>query len=160
LRIVAEAATALRAANAVGLRHFNLKPNNILFADDDRAQLADFAAAKGPGDGFQQLSDGRWACYQAPEVERNLPSDIYALGALLYHMVSGQAPFVGEDAKAAAAARNGHTPDVRELNDRVSPRTAALIGTCLKSNPEERYASPTDLLMAVEHARTTETASD
>ncbi|TDW92208.1 serine/threonine-protein kinase [Kribbella sp. VKM Ac-2566] len=102
--IVEQAAAGLAAAHRESVVHRDVKPGNLLLAADGTVKVADFGIAQLPGDGAATLTAGGQiigsAPYLAPERasggQAGQPSDVYALGCVLYQLVTGQPPFTGE----------------------------------------------------------------
>lgn len=143
-------AEGLRAAGEIGLTHGDIKPANILFDSHHKAKIADFGLAR-----FMQQGTSAeiWGTpfYIAPEKLRkekeDQRSDIYSLGATLFHALAGRPPFDGKTATDVAVARLDHpAPDVREMNPAVSSEVAAVIARMLKENPHERYPTYASLI--------------
>src|SRR6201984_1822526 len=101
-----QVAKGLRAAQAKGLIHRDVKPANILFADEHTAKISDFGLAGTPGEKAETRGE-IWGTpyYVAPERLENEPedfrSDIYSLGATLFHAISGKAPIEGDTNSAS-----------------------------------------------------------
>ena len=136
-------AEGLREAAEAGLVHGDVKPENILFDDDDSAKLVDF--------GLVALSSGNanevWGTpfYIAPEKVRRAKSDyrsdIYSLGATLYHAIANQPPFDGVDATAVVKARfEGAPKSLSEVTGKeIPPEVEKLISRMLEVDPGARY---------------------
>src|SRR5256714_14352196 len=113
-----QVAKGLRAAYARGLIHRDVKPANILFADEHTAKIGDFGLA---GVAAEQSGNEIWGTpyYVAPERLKNEPedfrSDIYSLGATLFHALAGRAPIEGETNSAIALRDLKESPlDLRQ----------------------------------------------
>ncbi|HEX8066561.1 MAG TPA: serine/threonine-protein kinase [Thermoleophilaceae bacterium] len=143
-------AGALDAAHARGLVHRDVKPGNVLVEDPggaDRAYLTDFGLAKeiSPDPGL--TGAGRWlgtVDYAAPEQVRGEPadarSDVYALGATLFHALAGRVPYPGGDDAAKMRAQLHEPPPV--LGDAALD---AVIARAMAKDPAERFASAGEL---------------
>jgi len=150
LRIAEQVCQALEHAHARGILHRDVKPGNIWLAADGTAKLGDFGLAVAL-DRARLTVPGMMvgtAVYMAPEqaVGRTVDarSDLYALGATLYEMVTGRPPFLGDDS-VAVISQHLNTPPVAPSwhNPEVSAVLEALILELLAKVPEERPASAT-----------------
>ena len=152
LRIATEAASALEYAHRRGVVHRDVKPENILLADDGGALVADFgialAASHAGGERLTQtgLSLGT-PQYMAPEQatgERSIDAraDVYALGAVAYEMLAGEPPFTGSSAQAIISRVITEAPrPLTAQRPSVPPNFAAAIHTALEKLPADRFAS-------------------
>ena len=152
LRIAAEVASALEYAHRRGIVHRDVKPENILLADDGGALVADFgialAASHAGGERLTQtgLSLGT-PQYMAPEQavgERSIDAraDVYALGAVTYEMLAGEAPFTGASAQAIVARVLTEAPrPLAAQRPIVPPNVAAAVHTALEKLPADRFPS-------------------
>jgi hypothetical protein len=148
LDIAAEAARGLRAAQSEGIIHRDIKPSNILIRSDGAVKIVDFGLAK-EIDSDGSITDEGMVLgtphYISPEQGQGRKvdhrSDIYSLGATLYHMVTGQPVFEG-DSHASVIYAHVHTPPrpPHELRLDVPPAVSAIIGKMLAKDPEQRYA--------------------
>src|SRR5256712_2791331 len=150
-----QTAKGLRAAYAKGLVHRDVKPANILFADEHMAKVGDFGLA-----GIAAEARGEiWGTpyYVAPERLKNEPedfrSDIYSLGATLFHALAGRAPIEGET-NSAVALRNlkEHPLDLRAAAPDVSPAMARVLDRMLAPDPARRFSSYDELVAELERA--------
>ncbi len=158
-----EVADALAYAHARGVIHRDIKPENILL-HDGHALLADFGIAlaveQAAGDRLTQtgLSVGT-PHYMSPEqamAERTVDarSDIYALGAVTYEMLTGEPPFSGPTAQAIIARVMTEKPrNLRDVRDAVTPALEAVVLTALARLPADRFASATAYADALERAK-------
>jgi hypothetical protein len=133
LRIVTEVAHGLAAAHAQGVVHRDLKPDNVMLSRE-RVAITDFGVARSDTDGNMATSGSivGTPAYMAPEQlgGRDLDgrADVYALGVVLFELVTGQLPFHGDTPFAMAAARLGTVPaDPRTLDASVPEGVARLV---------------------------------
>lgn len=145
-----EIADALRAADEVGLLHGDVKPENILYDDKHRAKLVDFGIASFAGQGN---AEGIWGTpyYVAPEKVRrqrvDARSDIYSLGATLFHALTLRPPFEGQtpvDVIKARLVREAHP--VSSLRKDVDPQLDKVIVRMLAMDPARRYPTYLSLM--------------
>jgi serine/threonine protein kinase len=164
LRIVLEATLGLAEAHRSGLIHGDVKPENILVsASDNRARLADFgiAAALDSARGEAAVMSGtplRSLACMAPEQALDQPSsqltDVYAMGATLYKLLTAHAPFeVGGAPEIIEAIETKPAPDVRERRPDITQKTRALIEACLAKEPWKRPKDAYVLAQALAAAR-------
>jgi serine/threonine protein kinase len=169
VNIAAAVADALTVANQRSIVHRDIKPDNILLDTDGTPKLADLGLAKrltaeapshvtAPGTGLGT------PLYVAPEQAHgntagDARSDIYSLGATLFHMVTGQPPFDGATAFQIVHRHvSDPAPDPRSLNPAVSPRLAEIILKMLAKEPADRFQSAAQLHSALSQIDTRQTA--
>lgn len=146
-------AEALDYAHAQGVIHRDLKPNNILIDGWDNLYLMDFGLAKLAVASRILTATGTvlgTPTYMAPEQWRGEPvdarTDIYALGVILYEMVSGHAPFESDTPYTLMYKHlNDPPPPLRASLPDLPPEVEAVILKGLAKNPEDRYQSAGDL---------------
>ncbi|MGI8681439.1 MAG: Stk1 family PASTA domain-containing Ser/Thr kinase [Mycobacteriales bacterium] len=140
---------ALDAAHAAGLVHRDVKPENVLLADDGRVKVADFGLARAVEAANITATTGLLmgtVGYLAPEqVERgsaDARSDVYAAGILLYELLTGAPPYAGDTA-LAVAYRHVHddVPAPSAVVPSVPPSLDALVQQATRRNPAERFAT-------------------
>jgi serine/threonine protein kinase len=158
-RLVADIALALHRAHSLQIVHRDIKPQNILLDRDGRPKLADFGLAA--TDVEQQRERGGvmgTAVYMAPELVRgeshwaDSRTDIYALGVVLYQMLTGKLPFRGRDrAETYHQILERPAPPLRTLNESISPALEAICLKCLAKDPAERFTTARDLERALRH---------
>ena len=144
-RITSDIAAGVQAAHEQGIVHGDLKPGNILVGTDGRARVADFGIARAGGGGTAGALLGS-AEYYSPEQARGeqaVPaSDIYALGIILYELLTGVRPFAGATLNALATARlHEPAPDPRGAAPDVPDELASIVGKALATDPAHRYPS-------------------
>ncbi|ORV62553.1 protein kinase domain-containing protein [Mycobacterium fragae] len=157
--VIAQLASALHAAHAVGLVHRDIKPSNALVTGDDFVYLIDFgiahdaAATKLTSTGMMV---GTWA-YMAPERfttgTADARADVYALACVLYECLTGVRPFPGDSMEQQIA---GHLtvepPKPSVVNPAVPVGFDEVIARGMAKNPEERYQSARELATAAAQA--------
>jgi hypothetical protein len=162
VRLVEQVAGALDAAHARGLVHRDVKPANVLLASEgegEHAYLADFGLAKRDSTGGL-TETGRWLGtpdYAAPEqIEggKVRPSaDVYALGAVLYAVLTGRPPFPRESAVAVAYAQIHDAPPPPSAARPGLPRGLdRVVGRAMAKRPDERFGSAGELATAARAA--------
>lgn len=149
-------AEAVHAVHNLGIVHRDLKPDNIL-VQGETLKISDFGLAKHCGEEPKEGSSYRVGtpAYMAPEQVNPradgsvnpVAADVYALGAILYEMLTGKPPFQREnDTQILQAVISKEPPIlVRRLNSRVPRDLEAICLKCLKKSPNERYSSAEEL---------------
>jgi serine/threonine protein kinase len=161
VRIIEQVAKALHAAHRIGLIHRDVKPSNILIAEDDFAYLIDFGIAHAAGEtGLTSTGAaiGTWA-YMSPERlntgHADARADIYALTCVLHEALTGQRPYPGDSLEQQIV---GHltTPPPRPsaLQPGVPQPLDAIIAKGMAKNPDQRYATTVELARAARDATT------
>jgi eukaryotic-like serine/threonine-protein kinase len=150
VRITVEICEALKYIHNQGVVHRDLKPENIMVDSEDRIKLIDFGIASSAG--AKRLTFGKLtrtmgtADYISPEqVKSNRSdgrSDLYAVGVMLYEMLTGEMPFQGANPFVVMNDRllNDPIPPC-EINPQISPELQEIIYRALERKPENRYAS-------------------
>ena len=161
--IACQIADGLAAAHAAGVVHRDLKPQNIMLTGDGRAKIVDFGLSKltsGSAGPDEVTATGQVltadhvvlgsAGYMAPEQVAGEPldgrADQFALGAVLYEMLSGKRAFKrGTSVQTMASIIEDDPPSLRDVAPGVPEPLATLVERCLAKDPERRYASTHDL---------------
>lgn len=150
IRVGMEIAEGLKAAEEGGLFHGDVKPENILFDENMNAKLVDFGLASRATAG---KSDELWGTpyYIAPEkVQKKMNSarsDIFSLGATLYHAIAGKPPFDGADAVEVIKARfKGPAKPLDQVRPGVEPEVARIVTRMMYSDLFQRYPNYNSLI--------------
>lgn len=159
--ITMQIADALAAAHRLGLIHRDVKPANVLLRPDGSVKVTDFGIAKVRDEGGGDLTlPGTFlgtAKYLSPEQVEGRPvdarSDVYALGIVLYEMLSGEVPFDGPTDAAIALARVQRDPrPLREVAPGVPPALDAIVRRAMARDPDDRYPGMVELRVALASA--------
>ena len=165
VHIIEQIASALHAAHRAGLVHRDVKPSNILLADNDFAYLIDFGIARAAGDTAltsEGSTIGTWA-YMAPERFRDgdiePSSDIYALACVLYQCLTGELPFPGSTLEQVAVSHMVMPPP-KPSQERATIPTAMdrVIETGLAKQTTDRYPTAVEMASAARQAITEPTS--
>lgn len=148
-RLAAGAAAGLQAAHDAGVIHRDVKPGNILLGPDGRAMVTDFGIARATGEDTLTRTGAVLGSvdYFSPEQtrgERAGPtSDIYALGVVLYELLTGERPFRGDTPYATAVDRlNRPPPDPRAVQPAVPDGLAEIATRAMALSPDDRFPTP------------------
>jgi len=151
LAIAGELCAALAHAHAAGIVHRDLKPANVWLTAGGAAKLGDFGLASGLDRSRLTIAGTvlGTAAYMAPEQALGQPadarSDLYALGCVLYEMVTGRPPFLGDDAVGVISQHIHTAPVAPSWHDAEVPRALdTLILRLLTKSPDDRPASADD----------------
>ena len=149
--VMAEVAAALESAHQSGVIHRDVKPGNILVSTTGQVKVADFGIARALGASVEQglTQTGAvmgTATYFSPEQAQGAftdqRSDIYSLGVVMYEMLSGVAPFTGENAVAIAYKQvHEQALPINERINSVPSGLAAIVNKCMQKSPDDRYTT-------------------
>jgi tRNA A-37 threonylcarbamoyl transferase component Bud32 len=152
---IATIADAVQFAHQRGILHRDLKPQNVMLDADRRPRLTDFGLAKRFGVDSTLTQTGTVVgspSYMAPEqaqgrADRVGPhSDVYALGAILYELLTGRAPFNADSVEATLVKVASEEPVApRKANPNVPEDLETICMKCLEKSPQRRYATARDL---------------
>ncbi len=158
IRLTREVASALEFAHKRGIVHRDIKPENILL-QDGQALVADFGIALATSQAGSRMTQTGMSigtpAYMSPEQamgDRDIGprSDVYALGALAYEMLTGEPPFTGLNSQSIVAkVLTEQPPQLRLRRPMVSPAVEAAVLTALQKLPADRFASAKDFADAL-----------
>jgi serine/threonine-protein kinase len=162
LKFAQQIAEALAAAHAEGVVHRDLKPQNLLIGNDDQVFVCDFGLAKS----FEESAIGMTRTgaflgtprYMSPEQVEGKPADqradLYAFGLILYEMVTGDVPFVGESTLKVMYQRIQEKPKSPKLINADLPNwLVRIIMRCLEKDVADRYQSAYEILADLQGAK-------
>lgn len=151
----AQIGDALAAAHNAGIMHRDIKPSNILITPSGTVKVLDFGIARAadPYATADRLTQTGFIVgtppYMAPEQARGFPeprSDLYALGCLLFELITGQLPFQAPDTVGYLTAHLTQAPPApSSLSTNIPPAWDNLVLTLLHKDPDQRYPNATDL---------------
>jgi serine/threonine-protein kinase len=165
LRIARQVAAGLEAAHQIGVVHYDLKPENVVFEPGGSAKLMDFGIARATRREVPDEFFSGTLGYAAPEVmegrDSGVASDVFSFGVMLQELLTGRRPWSGADPKElvyrilndppAPLATASAAPGARGVY--ASPALARIVARCLARDPAERFANASALLAALDSAR-------
>ena len=160
IRIARDMAAGLGAAHQHGIIHRDVKPSNVMLLRDERLKILDFGVAK--VNGLSLTAAGApigTVAYMSPEQIRGEEidhrADIWALGVVLYEMLTGRLPFSADTPAALtyAIGTRTHLPP-SEFREELPPELDELITTAIAKSPERRFSSMADLTAALDLVET------
>ena len=157
VEFIRQAALGLQHAHQHGLIHGDVKPANFLVSESGAVKVTDFGlvqrvkAKAGPATETLYGTPG----YISPEAIAGQPtdhrSDIYSLGATLFHMLAGQPPFIGATPEQTLRLHaQAPVPSIQTFNPNVPPALAQIIGRMLAKDPAARYQTYAELLQTLD----------
>jgi dipeptidyl aminopeptidase/acylaminoacyl peptidase len=146
----------LAYAHKKGIVHRDLKPGNVLFDNNGEAFISDFGVAK-LADAAQNMTGSGIVgtpAYMSPEQAQSghvdARADIYAMGVILYEMLTGKQPYKADTPMGVVVKHiTDPVPEILRDNPELPPELDEIIKKCMDKNPDNRYATLTDLAMAL-----------
>ena len=152
--------SALQHAHDNGIIHRDIKPQNVLVNTNGHIKVADFGIARITNTKTISKKDMVLGSvhYSSPEQARGSvveeTSDIYSTGIVLYEMLTGRVPFVGDNPVTIAMQQvNAAPPPVRELNSSIHPAIASVVMKSLEKSPQRRFKTAREMADALLKAR-------
>jgi serine/threonine-protein kinase len=157
-RMATQLLHALSYAHRRGIIHRDVKPSNILLTSKGTVKVADFGIARiveeddvATGEPGEIVGSARYMSPEQLRGEDATPrSDIYSVGVLLYHCLTGRPPFSGDVKSLARQHMHNDPTPPRRLNRRITPGMEAVIMKALSKNPRDRYFSANAMLDDIE----------
>jgi len=155
LQLITPVLSALSAAHRIGIIHRDIKPENILISKDGRIKVADFGLARNIAMGQTMTAESSVVLgsvsYLSPEqVQRGVAdarSDIYAIGIVLFEMLTGDKPYSGETPIQIAYRHvNDRIPNIQTINSSIPASVAELVYEATAPNPDLRPKDAEELL--------------
>jgi serine/threonine protein kinase len=160
LDVTRQIARALVYMHAKGIVHRDLKPDNVLLGDDGQIKLLDFGIAMDEAarrlTWFGLTAPIGTPDYMAPEQVRgkrgDVRTDVYALGTMLFEMVTGELPYDAGKMQALMRAKLNEDPRLpREVMPNIDPKIEEIIVRAIERSPRERYTTSAEMLADLEH---------
>ena len=154
LEVIADACQALNFSHQHGIIHRDVKPANIMISKTGAVKVMDFGIARAIADGGNSVTQTSavigTAQYLSPEQARGEPvdprSDVYSLGCVLYEVLTGHPPFVGDTPVSVAYQHVREDPvPPSQRRPGISPELDAVVLKALAKNPDNRYQSAAEM---------------
>ncbi len=157
-RMAGQLLKALSYAHRRGIIHRDIKPSNILLTEEGTVKVADFGIARiieeddlAGGEPGEIVGSARYMSPEQLKGENATPeSDIYSVGVLLYHCLTGRPPFSGDVKSLARQHIHGEPTPPSLINKNITPGMEAVILKALEKDPQKRYPSAAAMLDDVE----------
>ena len=152
--IITQVLAGLEFAHSQGVIHRDIKPSNILLTNTGLAKIADFGIARIEASELTNAGDILGTpSYMTPEQLDGRPvdnrTDLFAVGAVLFELLSGEKPFGKSPAEIWINMEQRGPADIRQLNPNATPGLKAIIDTALSFKPDRRYASAAEFSRAL-----------
>ena len=161
LEITADVLSALDYSHRAGIVHRDIKPANVMLTPNGQVKVMDFGIARAVADSSATMTQTAavlgTAQYLSPEQARGEPvdarSDIYSTGCLLYELLTGRPPFIGDSPVSVAYQHVRETPERPSLyNPEVTDDVDAIVAKALTKRIENRYQSAAEMRADIERA--------
>ncbi len=156
--IMEQLCSAVQYAHDSDVLHGNIKPSNIFIAPNGHVLLAGFGIAHGYDDSQHELTRVGWdsAEYAAPEQSLGVlrrPSDVYSLGIVLFHILTGSTPFTGQTPVEVLLKHvRQEPPSARSFVSTISDAVDDVLQKALRKRSDDRFVSAEEFLHAFAHA--------
>ncbi|WP_026529601.1 Stk1 family PASTA domain-containing Ser/Thr kinase [Haematomicrobium sanguinis] len=165
LALIDPVVEGLAAAHEAGLIHRDIKPENVLLGHNGSIKLADFGLSRAVTAATQTATLVGTVGYLSPELvqksEADTRSDVYAVGVMLYELLTGSRPFTGDMAVQVAFEHvNSPLPDPLELAPGLPEELVELLQQATEKNPDDRPVDASALLEELRHLRSSLTPEE
>ena len=163
--IISKAAEALQYAHTKGIIHRDIKPDNIMLMEGDLIKVMDFGIAQMSGSSLHTQTGMRLGTpkFMSPEQARgkrvDARSDIYSLGLVLFHLVTGRHAFDADSDVEVALLQEAPPPPPSQLAPDIPTDIERVILKAIQKNPEDRFSSAIDMAYALRKATVSEGAA-
>ena len=158
IKISGQVSQALKYAHSRGVIHRDIKPQNIIIQKGNIVKVTDFGIASATDESIATLTSGAIGSpyYISPEQasgeKATTQSDIYSLGAVMYHMLTGDVPFQAENSEAIFIKHINDKPaEISSLHGKIPEDLILIINKAMEKLPSERFNAAADISIALEH---------